>query len=111
MAETVGCERPRDRQEEVDQRAWVKDERVPLREKRQAAVAEWIPQRNFSAPETFTVMVCQRISEIAKIPKIESVSSGDNIRVSRVDKHEQNDSETAWTQPIVRRPCGRGPRG
>ena len=83
MEQTKDAEGPGEREEEVEERAGVKDEGVPLGQEREAAIAERVPERDFTLPETLAVMKSQRISEKPKVAKEKCSETQNDVRVSR----------------------------
>ena len=102
MREAEGIQRPRHREQQVEQRAGVERERVPLREEGQAEIVERIPQRHFAAPEAIAMKQRQRIAEQTKVAVDEGLQSEGNFGKGREDQQRERGGKTPQRPSTVR---------
>ena len=106
MREREKIQRPRQRQQQVDERRRIECERVPLREEGEAIAIERIPQRQLAAPETFAMIMRQRIAEVAEVPQEERAPAQRHRAEVHQHQRRQQQRETPRTQPGIWRACG-----
>src|SRR4026208_2407280 len=99
MEQREPSERPRQRQQQVDQREWIKDHCVPLGDVRKAAVVERVPKWDLAMPEILPMKMGQRVAEEGVIAKEECLCAKNDVRKSRADQDEQNECKTAGREP------------
>ena len=102
VKKAIDAQRPGQREEQVKKRSWVEHERIPLRQERQPAIVERIPQRDFASPETVPMVKGQGIPEVSKVTKEKRGHSKNHFRVSCKNGCPQNDCQTALAEARVR---------
>ena len=100
MQQHERAQRPRQRQEQVNQRAGVERHRVPLREEGEAAVVEWIPQWQFAAPEALAVIVRDGVAEDAEVAQDEAGRAKQHVRPRGEDQRGEQGSEADGGQEV-----------
>ena len=107
VRQTEKIQGPGQGQEKINQREGIKGEGVPLSEVRKAAVAQVVPNGEFSSPEAFTMITGQRITKAAKVAKEKGLVPEQNARKEGKDEQCQQDREPLSIQPGAIRGHGR----
>src|SRR5208283_932362 len=100
MQQAENPQRPCQRQQQINQRRRVKRHRVPLSEKRHAAVVVGIPERQFTTSETFLLKVGEGIGEEAVVAHNERLQSEQDLRERGEDQQGKQDSKTQRREPV-----------
>ena len=82
MQQAKETQRPTQRQQQVNQRRRIKRHRIPLSEEGDAAIIVGIPQRQLPAPETFALIVRQRIGEKTEVAHDKGLQPQQHLRKS-----------------------------
>src|SRR5262245_60111684 len=101
MAKTKITQRPRKRENQVNERERVEHHCAPLREKRRATIAVRIPKRQFAAPETLVMIIHEAVSDRAVVSiKKRMLPDGDFPERDHQEKRE-NDAEAQRREPFL----------
>ena len=101
MEQTENRQQPRQRKQEIKQRTGIENQGVPLGQKRKSAIIEWIPQRDFSPPEAFAMVMRQWIAKKSEVSIIECLQSEQDLRVGGKNGERQEKRKTSGRQPQV----------
>ena len=91
MQQAEKTQRPRKRQQEVNERRWVERHGVPLGKQGNAAVVVGVPKRELAAPKTFFLEMRERISEEPIVARNKRLPAENDLRKRCDDQQgEQN---------------------
>ena len=89
-------QRPGQREQEIEQTAGIKNQGVPLREVRDAAMVERVPEREVATPKRSLVEVRQRIAENREVPDEEGLcADGDQGKRTQKQASQQQEEDSA----------------
>ena len=80
MQKIEKVQRPRKRQQDVDQRGRIESERVPLRQKGESRVVVGVPQRNFAGAIALLDVPGERIAEVGEVAREKTAPSEQDVR-------------------------------
>ena len=108
MPQNKKVHRPRHGQQFVKERRRIQRQRVPLREKGNAAIVVRIPQRNRAPPEAIPQMISHRKPELPRIAVKKSVRAEHDVRIRNQQEHAQQQRQARGGElPVeVRAPTG-----
>ena len=104
MCDAEEAQRPRERQQQVEERAGVEAECVPLSKIGRAAVHVGIPQREeVAAPEALAVEVGKGVAEEPVVAIKERLPVEEHAPKGDGEERGEHERETTWREPSVRR--------
>lgn len=105
MEQAEEVQRPRQREQQIEQRGRIQAHRVPLGQERDAAIIVGIPEWQFAVPETLPLVMGNGIGKHSEVARDKGCQTGQDLRKGGKNHPPQHKPEPGRAQPAVF--CGR----